>query len=154
MSDQSNRIFPPYISRPVLNGLELVDWARRSGLENTIAPEKMHVTVLYSCTPSDTSIIPPVVDAITLRLLNARPFKISSALGIPIAHPKIDETHQRYRTIGATHDYADGVFRPHVTLKYDADEADLEIFSGSKGYTGLVELGAERIEPLRSGWRA
>ncbi|KPD10630.1 hypothetical protein [Phaeobacter sp. 11ANDIMAR09] len=153
MSDQIGTIIRPYVSRPLLNGQELVNWANGLGLEDVIAPEKMHVTVLYSKTPVDISVIPLARDAISLRLHNARPFRISSALGLPIEHPKIDETHKRYLAIGATHDYANGVFRPHITLRYDASEKDLDVFSTTRGFTGSLELGAEQIEPLRSGWR-
>lgn len=153
MNQENEDFFPPYISRPVVNGEDLAAWALELGLNEILEPGAMHATILYSKTPVDTSAIPLQTNTISVTLRRAVPFEISSALGVPIEHPTLNETHNRYLAIGATHDYADGVFRPHVTLKYDTTKEDLARFSGSRGFTGCLKLGAERIEPLRSGWR-
>ena len=153
MNHENENLFPPYVSRPVVNGEDLAAWAQELGLNEVLAPDAMHVTILYSQTPVDTAAIPLQTDTISVTLRRAVPFRISSALGVPIEHSSLNETHDRYLEIDATHDYADGVFRPHITLKYDTTEEDLARFTGSRGFTGCLKLGAERIKPLRSGWR-
>ena len=153
MKHETESHFPPYVSRPILNGEELATWSAEQGLRNAIDPAHMHVTVLYSKTSVNTSAIPLLKNFISVNLRDARPFRVSSALAMPVDHPKIWETHERYLAIGATHDYADGVFRPHVTLKYDATEQEVERLYRSAGFTGCLELGEERKVPLRSGWR-
>src|SRR5690606_6627144 len=44
---------PLYVQRKLLNGAELVSWAKKNGFTSTLPPEDMHVTVLYSRTAVD-----------------------------------------------------------------------------------------------------
>lgn len=150
MNRQAN---PVYISRPVQNGSELRAWAERGGLNHSLNPSTMHVTVLYSKTPIASEHIELDNRELTVRLQDTRPVQISNALGLPIDNQSLHARHNELLRLGATHDYADGHYRPHVTLKYDPSEDEVRSLISYTGFNGELRLGPEQIEPLRIGWR-
>ncbi|WP_137701780.1 hypothetical protein [Marimonas lutisalis] len=144
---------PVYIRRQVMNGRALTAWARELGLSGIIDPVDLHMTVLYCRTPVHPDHITPATDSFSVQLQNAKPFEIKGHLAIPLLDSKIFADHARHLALGATHDYADGVFRPHVTVKYDVEEEDIQFFVAREGFSGVIELGPEKVSPLEKGWR-
>ncbi|MBV1868041.1 MAG: hypothetical protein KUG69_09070 [Marinosulfonomonas sp.] len=144
---------PVYVSRKVLNGKELWNWASSVGFGDLIGPEDMHVTVTFSKTPVPINSFAPSAIETTSGTLVGQPIKIHAALGLRIDCPDVQESHQKHLGMGATFDYGDGIFRPHISIKYDPTEEDLERALKVQPFQGAINLSREEMEPLILGWR-
>jgi hypothetical protein len=139
---------PLYMSRCVNNAADIHKWMKDQGFKSALKPEDMHVTLAYSRDPVDWSTITP--DQSSLKIEGAtfacHTLGEKGAVVMSFGHDGLAARHQEIRSAGASWDYAD--FKPHVTLTYDRGELDPAEISP---YTGLLELGPEKMEPLNEG---
>ncbi len=143
---------PMYASYPVENGEDIVAWAEEQGIRDIIPPEKMHVTVAYSRSPVDSRDLPPAPaasvddDGRSVQILGGD-------IVLMVSSPDLNARWAAIKEAGASWDFENEApaYKPHVTIAYGAEDADV---SDVTPYSGPIELGEEKIEDLKSGWGA
>lgn len=146
---------PLYVYRSVVNADEIRSWARAQGFKSVIAPNDLHVTVIYSKVPVDWFSFG--------ENYSGRDGKLTVSAGGPRAVERLgdkgavvlmfasDDLRWRNRAAveyhGASWDYDD--YTPHITLTYEAGDMDL---SKVEAYTGEIVLGPEMFEDIEDGW--
>lgn len=141
---------PMYVSRKVLNGKDIHDWAVAQGFTNVTPPEKMHVTVAYSRAPVHHESVGPdagtvMADPVGLGILGD-----DDASVLHIDHPHLQTRFQHMLGLGASWDHEGGKhYKPHVTVSYKRQTVD---HAKVQPYTGEIHLGPEKVEDLKSGW--
>lgn len=148
---------PLYVQRKLLNGGDLIKWAKSQGFETTLPADDMHVTVLYSRTAVDPmkmgegwSSDPDgglVVKAGGPRAVERLG---ENAVVLLFASWSIVSRHNEMVEAGGSHDYPE--YQPHVTLSYTVPVGvDLEAI---KPYAGELRFGPEIFEPLDLDWKS
>lgn len=144
---------PLYVSRPLLNASEVLEWAQAKGFTSVLDPAEMHVTIMYSKRPVNwfkmgewgTSagelVVPPGGPRLVERLGS------DGAVALIFQSGDLQFRHREMRDAGASWDYPS--FLPHVTLTYDAGDLDL---SKVDAYQGRLIFGPERFEPITADW--
>ena len=148
---------PLYVQRKLLNGAELIAWAKANGFKSTLAADDMHVTVLYSRTPVDPMKMGENWSGDEnghVRVKPGGPRAIErlgpSAVVLLFASDDIQYRHMRMVEAGGSHDFES--YQPHVTISFDVpDDFDLDAL---KPYTGPLEFGPELFEPLDLNWKS
>lgn len=143
---------PMYASYPVENGEDIVAWAEEQGIRDIIPPEKMHVTVAYSRAPIDSRDLPPA-PAATVDEEGRSVQILGGDIVLMVQSPDLTARWTAIKEAGASWDFEDEApaYKPHVTIAYGAEGADV---SDVEPYDGPIELGEEKIEDLKSGWGA
>lgn len=137
---------PVYISRPLLNGKELKEWAETQGFESTLDSDDMHVTVVYSSTaftPSEVYGGEIVIPASEDRHIEA--LGDEGAMVLKFDSEELQQEWQQYQDMGASHDFDDYV--THVTITYDGDDIDTGQMSP---FSQELRFGAGKAKPLKS----
>jgi hypothetical protein len=142
---------PLYVSRPVLNGEAILEWARSQGIQNLLPEDELHVTLIYSkgavdwiemgqaWSGEDATLTVPEGGPRVVQFLG--PNKDVAAL--LFANSELDWRHEELKRKGASWDWPE--YNPHVTLSTDPG-VDLE---DVEPYQGVIELGPERFEEVR-----
>lgn len=136
---------PLYASRKVLNGADIVAWAKKQGFKSTLAPEDMHVTIAYSSAPVDAAAVgkqSPGYMAGKATADGLHQFD-GGAVVLKLSAPTLQTRWQQFRKAGASWDFPE--YQPHITITYDKGDVDL---AKVKPYAGPIELGPETVEPL------
>lgn len=135
-----------YVSRPVLNAKQILQWAAAQGFKSLETADELHVTICFSRVPIDWMQIP---QSYTPKLLiegGPRIVQVLGDEGAVVVLFRSDELlwrHAQFKEFGASWDYAE--YQPHVTISYDAAGVDL---SKVEPYQGPILLGPERFERL------
>ncbi|ABD27154.1 conserved hypothetical protein [Novosphingobium aromaticivorans DSM 12444] len=148
---------PLYVHRKLLNGGELIDWAKAQGFDVTVPADQLHVTVLYSRAAVDPMAMGEgwssdpdgglVIKAGGPRALERFG---EGAVVLQFASWSLQSRHDEMVRAGASHDYPE--YLPHVTLTYQAPEGiDLEAI---KPFSGELRFGPEVFEPLDLDWKS
>lgn len=144
---------PLYVSRQLLNASEVLDWAQTQGFTSVLAPEELHVTVMYSKRPvnwfkmgewgsyAGELIVPAGGPRIVEQL------GTDGAVALIFQSGELQFRHREMRDAGASWDYPS--FLPHVTLTYDPGDLDL---SSVAPYQGRLVFGPEHFELIQSDW--
>jgi hypothetical protein len=149
---------PLYVRRNVVNGADLVRWAKRAGFATTMPAGDLHVTIAYSRTPVDWSAIPECWTQEKDGTVRVRPGGMrqlarlgagDEAVVLLFASQDLEWRHQAIVAAGASWDH-DG-YHPHITLSWSAPDLDVETV---EPYRGEIVLGPEIFEPIRDNWRA
>ena len=144
-----------YVQRKLLNAADLVAWARAQGFSETLKPEDMHVTVLYSRNPVDWMEMGQswqTEDNGNLRIApgGARivePLGDKGAVVLLFNSSHLAWRHEEMVRAGASHDYDQ--YQPHVTITYSGAPADL---ASVEPYRGELLFGPEIFEELDEDW--
>lgn len=141
---------PLYVSRKVLNGAEIINWAKSQGLKDLFPASDLHVTITYSRDAvdwmemddgwSDTGEL--LIDA-----GGARDVDIfgDDTLVILFNSNRLKWRHEEMREKGASFDWEK--FQPHISITQNTDGLNLE---NIKPYTGKIELGPEIFEEIET----
>ena len=148
---------PLYVRRDLLNAADLIAWAKAQGLETTLTPEDMHVTVLYSRTPVDPMAMGETWGSETdggLIVKAGGPRALErfgeGALVLQFASWSLTSRHADMIRAGASHDWPE--YAPHVTITYTVpDGFDIEAV---RPYAGELRFGPEIFEPLDLDWKS
>lgn len=141
-------VTPLYGYRPLLNGQELVDWAKANGFETTLLPEDMHVTIVYSRTPLP---MPNTEDqpmwglgTLVVRGGNRRMMSLGDGSAAALVVDSVDLVSEwnNYRSMGASWDWPS--YMPHVTISYSGGSIDVPPFAGD------LVFGPIQFEPIKS----
>lgn len=130
--------------------------AKSLEIDNLVAREKMHVTVVFSRKPFTNFTIngklkkPWLVHPTELEIFETQ--SGSRALVLRLDAPKLEQRHEYFKKeYGATYDYDE--YKSHVTLSYDVG-SDWEIpedFDVGKMFKTL-SIDEEYYEPLNNDW--
>jgi uncharacterized protein len=133
-----------YVKRDVLNGADIVTWAKGQGFTSTLAAADMHVTIVYSRLAVDwlkmgnswdETLIIPAGGPRVIETFNG------GAVVLAFANRLLEYRHADMISSGASSDYPD--YQPHITITYDGAPTDL---SKVQPYQGEIRLGPERFE--------
>lgn len=137
-----------YISRKLLNAVDIVKWAKAQGFPTTQLPSDMHVTIAYSKTkivwpePHDALVTIVSPAGRHLELLGD-----SECVGLRFESADLTARWESLLKVGASWGYP--TYKPHVTLSWSG-EVDL---AKIKAYTGRLEFGPEVFAEIDEGWR-
>lgn len=141
-----------YVSRKLLNGGDLLAWARAQGFTDLEKQNELHATVLYCRTPVDWFKLAEDAwyspESITVPAGGPRAVEPLGDKGVLVLHFGNDDFQYRHRALieaGATHGHE--TYWPHVTFAMSAAGVDLD---NVKPYTGELRFGPEIWEPLDS----
>jgi len=140
-----------YCSRQLLNGNEIVEWAKSQGFDNCLHPDQMHVTIVYSKKKLDWSTIEPNSNRLIIKG-GKRSLDIfdKSAVVLKFQSNKLLDRWEFFREIGASWDYDD--YKSHITITYNGLPSGMGV-SDIIPYTGDLVFGPEILEPLNVGWK-
>lgn len=141
---------PMYVSRKVLNGDEVHDWAVRQGFKHVVPPDKMHLTVAYSRAPVHHESVGPDQGTLMASPLRLGRLGDEGAHVLHVDHPRLQARFDHMMSLGASWDHDGGKhYKPHITISYKPQGADL---THLPPFDGEVHLGPEVVEDLKSGW--
>lgn len=144
-----------YVRRDVLNGAQIIEWAKSQGFETTLPAGDLHITIAYSREPIDwmkAGIVgyPDKADGgMTIAPGGPRLMEqFGKATVLLVGSSALCWRHEEFRNAGASWDYPD--YNPHITITYAAPEGMK--LSEVEPYRGLIELGPEIFEEVDEGW--
>lgn len=148
---------PLYVRRDLLNGADLITWAKDNGFDTTISADDMHVTILYSRQPVDPMDMGETWTSeedggLTIKPGGPRALERfnEGAVVLQFASWSLESRHREMVERGASHDWPD--YLPHVTLTDEAPEG-LDL-SKIVPFAGELRFGPERFEPLDEDWKS
>jgi phage-related protein (TIGR01555 family) len=148
---------PLYVRRDLLNGADLIKWAKANGFKQTLTADDMHVTVLYSRQPVDPMKMGEAWDSdekggMTIKPGGPRALERfgEGAVVLQFASWSLVSRHDDMIRNGASHDFPE--YLPHITLTYEAPEG-LDL-AKIVPYSGELQFGPEIFEPLDLDWKA
>ena len=128
-------------------------------VDNPIARDKMHCTVIYSRKPiSDFTAkgtLDPAIKAIPKSL---KIFQTQEGKNALVLELDCEELHYRHQSImkeyGATYDYPEYI--PHITLSYDCKDFDVSSISKEDlcNIIDCIEIDNEYYEDLKLDWKS
>ncbi len=126
-----------YVNRPLLNGADVVLWAKKHGCETCLKPDQMHVTLCYSKTPMDwpESLGDQVI--VPQGPKEVKKFD-GGALVLKFVHPTFTKRAAQLESLGASSDFPD--YQAHITLTYKSDGIEA---GGFAPYEGILLFGPE-----------
>lgn len=142
-----------YVRRDVINGAEILKWAKSQGFTSTLNANELHVTIAYCKTPfnwlqvgndawgeDDTGGM--TINAGGPRMMEA--FDGGATVLVFASNP-LGYRHRRiYEVAGVDSNHAE--FNPHITLTYVGKPKDL---SKVKPFQGTIKLGPEVWEEIK-----
>ncbi len=139
-----------YVSRPVLNGEDIRDWAKAQGLKSTLPADDMHVTLAFSRAPVDWSKIVPDTGTLTVHGDDRSVDYFGpdhDAMVLTLQSDALAARHDELNAAGCRWDWPS--FEPHVSISYDTKGiGDVE------PYAGPIVLGPEVFKPVKANWGA
>jgi phage-related protein (TIGR01555 family) len=144
---------PLYVSRKVLNGAEIVAWARSQGFKNILAPTDMHVTVTASRDAVDWLKVGGDSWSSGDGSIEVAPGgpRVVEPLGMAVVllfnSSDLTWRHDAMVERGASWDFSE--YQPHISISYDREaNADLDLAS-VEPYAGAIRLGPEMFEEFK-----
>src|ERR1700754_4150908 len=143
-----------YVSRKVMNGTELVKWAKAQGFTKVVSPDDLHVTIAHSKAKIDWMKVPESwsnKDDGSIEVKPGGPRAVEKlgdkgAVVLMFNNYDLSWRHESIKNLGASWDYDS--YQPHVTITYsNGDGIDLEKITP---YRGKLELGPEIFEELNT----
>ncbi|MBL4768267.1 MAG: DUF1073 domain-containing protein, partial [Rhodobacteraceae bacterium] len=139
-----------YVHRKVLNGADIIAWAKGQGFETTLPADDLHVTIAFSRQPVDwmklgeswqSKIEVPEGGA---RIME----QFGDAKVLLFNSSELSWRHEEMKRNGAVWGYPE--YQPHITISYDPDAPDL---SNIEPYTGKIDLGPEVFAEINADWQ-
>jgi hypothetical protein len=152
-----------YVRRDVINGAEIIEWAKTQGFASTLPVDELHVTIAYSRAAVDWIKVGEayqVMSAATPREHRqgymhikpggprvVEPLGLQGAIVLMFASSELCWRHEDIKRMGASWDYGDD-YQPHVTITYQAQGMVVETV---EPYRGEIILGPEIFEEVADG---
>ena len=137
-----------YVHRPLVNGANIVAWAKGQGFPTTLPEDDLHVTVAFSRAPLlwpaaelDQLLVPVGADRTVVAF-------DGGAVVLRFASAELARRWAEFRALGASWDHPD--YQPHITISFDASGVDLEKVAP---YQGSILLGPERMDEVKEDWK-
>ncbi|WP_268237676.1 phage portal protein [Stakelama pacifica] len=146
-----------YVERKLLNAAEVIRWAKSQGLETTLAPDDMHVTVAYSRAAVDWFTVGEDWSSDQDGKLRVKPggprtverLGDGDAVALLFQSNELQYRHDAIRNAGASWDWPD--YRPHITLTLQAEGVDVDTI---EPYQGPLVFGPELFSELDPDWKS
>lgn len=139
-----------YVSRKVINGGEIIEWAKSQGFESTVLADDLHVTVAYSRNPVDWMKVGESWSGDGKGQLKIAPggARLIDKFGEGAVVLLFNSSELAWRHVsiveaGASWDWPD--YQPHITFTYEPGSVDIDKV---EPYRGAIELGPEIFEEL------
>jgi hypothetical protein len=137
-----------YVSRKLLNGNDMVKWAREQGFVACLQPNDFHVTIAYSKTPVEYDVLKPndkklVIHASPNRDVIQLGDKGARVLRFNSKH--LTDRWNYYKDMGAEWSFPD--YHPHVTISY-TNLRSSNYLANVVPYTGELIFGKEIITEI------
>lgn len=139
-----------YVSRKVINGAEIIAWAKSQGFETTVPTADLHVTVAYSRNPVDWMKVGESWSGDGKGQLKIAPggARLIDKFGEGAVVLLFNSSELAWRHVsiveaGASWDWPD--YQPHITFTYEPGSVDIDKV---EPYRGAIELGPEIFEEL------
>lgn len=140
-----------YVHRPVLNGEDIRNWFLKNGIDKTIDPSDMHITIAFSKTPINWNSCYFSKDKITLPENNNRYMKTlgedGSAKVMCVKSDVLNSEWRYFKDRGASWDWPE--YQPHITISY---LSDINIYN-IKPYLGIIKLGPMKVDQVVENWK-
>lgn len=135
-----------YVRRQVVNAAEIVAWAKEQGFTDIIAPEDMHVTVIWSRQRVDwlkfrQDYEPKIEVEGGARIVE--PLGIAGAIVLFFKSNMLEWRHREFIDGGVDWDFLD--YDPHITITYSRGNMD---FDAIEPFRGKIILGEEVWEEI------
>ena len=138
------------VSRKVINGAEIIAWAKSQGFESTVPAGDLHVTVAYSRNPVDWMKVGESWSGDGKGQLKIAPggARLIDKFGEGAVVLLFNSSELAWRHVsiveaGASWDWPD--YQPHITFTYEPGSVDIDKV---EPYRGAIELGPEIFEEL------
>lgn len=140
-----------YVRRDVLNGQEIVAWAKSQGFKTTLPATDMHVTISYSRSPVDwMKMGESWQDNLEVPAGGARLMQqFGEARVLLFNSSNLSWRHGEMKSNGATWDHPE--YQPNITISYDPESPDLAAVTP---FQGKIMLGPEIFQEVKEGWQA
>ena len=141
-----------YVSRKLINGADVIAWARSQGFTDLMPASELHVTIAYSRTPVDWMKVGQTWHGEQLKIDAGGPRLIERFGEATVLLFASDELRWRWQEIvdaGASWDHPE--YQPHVTFSWKPGDVDL---SNVQPYNGPLVFGPEEFEPVDENWGA
>jgi len=144
-----------YLRRDVLNGADIIKWAKSQGFDTTLDASEMHVTIAYSKQPLDWLKVGAAPDYIgnddgTLTVKKGGPRMMEQfnggAIVLVFASSPLAWRHCDVINAGGSSDFDD--YNPHITITYKPPNG-LDL-NKVQPYQGVIKLGPEIFETTNS----
>lgn len=139
-----------YVSRKVINGDEIIAWAKSQGFESIVPAADLHVTVAYSRNPVDWMKVGESWSGDGKGQLKIAPggARLIDKFGEGAVVLLFNSSELAWRHVsiveaGASWDWPD--YQPHITFTYEPGSVDIDKV---EPYRGAIELGPEIFEEL------
>ncbi len=139
-----------YVSRKVINGAEIIAWAKSQGFESAVPATDLHVTVAYSRNPVDWMKVGESWSGDGKGQLKIAPggARLIDKFGEGAVVLLFNSSELAWRHVsiveaGASWDWPD--YQPHITFTYEPGSVDIDKV---EPYRGAIELGPEIFEEL------
>ena len=137
-----------YVSRPLINGTDLVKWAKSVGFDKTLQPQDMHVTIAFSRKPVDWGLLAPETNNMRNSSSTRRitPLGDKGAIVLKFESNILQNRWAEFIESGCSWDYPS--YQPHVSITYDGDKnRDYGI-----PYDGKLVFGPEKFTEVVEDW--
>ncbi|MXP42972.1 phage portal protein [Allopontixanthobacter sediminis] len=144
-----------YVHRKLLNGADLVKWAKSQGFKVTLPASDMHTTIAFSRQAIDWMKVEPIWDhdagELKVPAGGARLIEQfdGGAVVLLFNSSTLAYRHEVIKRAGASWDHPE--YQPHITLTYDPGEVDLDQV---EPFQGELRFGPEIFEELDLDWKA
>jgi hypothetical protein len=150
-----------YCSRNLLNGADLVKWAKEQGFEECLDPKDMHVTVAYSKKEIDWTDLKAEKNEVSSKVDKNHPAKTKreikafgedkKAIVLTFRCPEIEERWKQFREdFGASWDFDD--YHPHISITYNGLPKGVDL-KDIEPYEGDLKFGDEHVQEVDTGWK-
>jgi len=139
-----------YVSRPLLNAQDVIDWAASQGFPQTLAPEDMHVTVAFSKSPVDWDMQGAASGKVQVGQSPGRSVEQLGDKGAVVLRFTSLNLQNRWQQLcdgGCSWDYPG--YKPHVTITYNGEGIDLDSI---EPYDGKLLFGPEVWAEVVTDW--
>lgn len=139
-----------YVSRPVTNVEEIIEWAEANGLgELKACDDPLHITQAYSKEPVVWENIHFDEGDIELEASSERRLEVfnGGAVVLTLNSEYLQDRFRHYQAKGCSYDFEE--YKPHVTIGYLKEGQDTFDPSRIVPYMGRVALGPERPDLIR-----
>jgi hypothetical protein len=137
-----------YISRPVLNGEDIKQWAQRQGFASMTKLDDLHVTVIFCKEQQDWHNIP--FEAISILEVEGGDRGMEQFGDATVLTIDSEMLQKRWKTLADSGiPYKFPQYRPHITITYSGESIDL---AGIEPYDGPVVLGPEEVMEASDDW--
>lgn len=146
-----------YVSRKVVNGADLIAWAKGQGFKTTQPASELHVTIAFSRKPVDWMAVGDDWSSDADGLLRVKPGgpRLVEPLGdkgavvLLFRNDSLEYRHERIHSesVGAAWDFPE--YQPHITITWDGAGIDL---AKVEPYQGPIVLGPEIFAEVVEDW--